>query len=336
MAIITTAVSITPIYRLENIPWGVRFLRWSLRQKKRLWNRRLHRRFSRLFFVKAKNFFARQKMTLALESGQRAVMPANRDYFNFLYLPPWCDEAGCFFELEYVRLLQKLAGRNGVFYDIGANWGYFGHALAGQKDFSGQVHFFEPHPKTHADLREIGRQFGLQNKEFYHAFALGAREEKLYLATSHHYEAGRAFVCREKTTLAIDVKTLDSLSLPPPAAMKLDVEGYEENALRGAEKLLRQHKPYIILENMIDRPDLSHGPLQFLEGLGYQLFLPCWQISFKGQDFYTTDINLGIHQPAKLALVPTAAATRALTNPLVSNLFACHQSRLEEMKTVLA
>lgn len=67
--------------------------------------------------------------------------------------------------------------------------------------------------------------------------------------------------------------SLDSLieyrKLPPPDILKIDIEGAELKALRGAESILRNHRPKIILE--IHSHELEIQCTNFLEQFGYNV-----------------------------------------------------------------
>lgn len=72
----------------------------------------------------------------------------------------------------------------------------------------------------------------------------------------------------------IDVITLDSLDLPSCGFLKLDVEGSELAALRGAERTIRRCCPVILVEQnaCAARYGLPETAAQsYLEGLGYRL-----------------------------------------------------------------
>jgi FkbM family methyltransferase len=61
--------------------------------------------------------------------------------------------------------------------------------------------------------------------------------------------------------------TLDSLSLRRVDLIKIDIEGMEIEALLGAEQLLRQHKPILIIEKIKSKDE---GIVNFLTALGYK------------------------------------------------------------------
>ena len=53
------------------------------------------------------------------------------------------------------------------------------------------------------------------------------------------------------------------------SVIKIDVEGYEYNVLKGAKNLITKHKPVIIIEIGVDNIDRVHT---LLNELGYQLY----------------------------------------------------------------
>ena len=66
--------------------------------------------------------------------------------------------------------------------------------------------------------------------------------------------------------------TLDSFQFDRLDFMKIDVEGYELKALRGAEQTIRRHRPIIVTESgiLLERYGDSHEDLlAFMAGLNY-------------------------------------------------------------------
>ena len=50
------------------------------------------------------------------------------------------------YEPETSALLDRLVGDDGVFFDVGANWGGYSVLIAARPTFHGTVHTFEPFP----------------------------------------------------------------------------------------------------------------------------------------------------------------------------------------------
>jgi len=55
--------------------------------------------------------------------------------------------------------------------------------------------------------------------------------------------------------LDIDVVTIDSMNLPSLDLLKLDVEGFECAALRGAKKTIKKHRPWVWAEYILSGPE---------------------------------------------------------------------------------
>jgi FkbM family methyltransferase len=69
----------------------------------------------------------------------------------------------------------------------------------------------------------------------------------------------------------VPLRALDALELPACHVLKLDCEGMEIEALRGAERLVRQHRPIIYAEN--DRTDRSAALIALLLSWRYRLYM---------------------------------------------------------------
>jgi hypothetical protein len=80
--------------------------------------------------------------------------------------------------------------------------------------------------------------------------------------------------------LTVEVRTLDQLLLDEPKIdfIKLDIEGGELNALKGATETIGQHKPVVLFEcgatASLNEVNVSRRDLfEFITGkLGYQVF----------------------------------------------------------------
>ncbi|MGC1969684.1 MAG: FkbM family methyltransferase [Candidatus Acidiferrales bacterium] len=141
-----------------------------------------------------------------------------------------------------------------VFYDLGANIGLFTLLAARLVGATGRVISFEPDGDAAARLRRNiqGNQFtnvtvieaGVWSKSGFVNFVPAD-------TSSPDHGLGR-FVDgpNEATGFAKKCLAIDDLvgDAPPPDAIKCDVEGAEVEALRGAEKLLRTHHPWMICE----------------------------------------------------------------------------------------
>lgn len=141
-----------------------------------------------------------------------------------------------------------------VFYDLGANIGLFTLLAARLVGATGRVISFEPDGDAAARLRR-----NIERNQFTNVTVIeaGVWSKSGYVnflpadSSSPDHGLGR-FVdgATAPTGIAKQCVAMDDLigNAPPPDAIKCDVEGAEVEALRGAEKLLRTHRPWMICE----------------------------------------------------------------------------------------
>ena len=70
----------------------------------------------------------------------------------------------------------------------------------------------------------------------------------------------------------VEVITLDSLNIPKCDLFKIDIQGYEYFAFLGAQELIINNKPIILLENHLNDFENEKKAIQFLLDLGYDLY----------------------------------------------------------------
>lgn len=160
------------------------------------------------------------------------------------------------YETTETEFLKAITQDNGVILDIGANCGWYALALARHCP-SARIHAFEPIPHTHEILERNIRHNGLHNIEA-HRLAFSDQEailEFLYTpncsgATSQAL-AGQPGSQENLQKVSCPATTLDRFCTQhelAPQIIKCDVEGAELIVIRGAEAILAQHKPVILIE----------------------------------------------------------------------------------------
>ena len=170
--------------------------------------------------------------------------------------------AGWIWEPHIVRNLQAHVVPGTVALDVGA---YIGtHALLmGRLAGQGRVYAFEPQRKIHRELRRNIELNGLANVTALR-YAVGAetrivemnpsKETDLFVRT----DAGawdRAGRIPGESGLSVgtggeraELRPLDSFGFRNVSLLKIDVEGFEDEVLAGAERLIRESQPVILLE----------------------------------------------------------------------------------------
>jgi FkbM family methyltransferase len=185
-------------------------------------------------------------------------------------------------ELPIQRALAEHLKNGGVFYDIGANVGFFtvlGAKLAGS---AGQVYAFEPVPENAAYVRLNVRLNRFRNvRVIEKAVSSQSGQGELWIA---EYSGGAALTTAAmppdaKKKIAIEVVSVDDLvfrhNWRRPSVIKIDVEGAEMDALKGMAGTLRGVQPVLIYEIDDQKPEgferKYHDCEDFLEHAGYRV-----------------------------------------------------------------
>ena len=177
------------------------------------------------------------------------------------------------------RVFDPLAPRlkpGGIFLDVGANIGYYSMRALDLVGEAGAVHAFEIDPRPIHCLRKTIREICLKNVVL-HEQAVGDRNGPAFLVERD--DCGHSSVATEGGGGdSVPMITLDAWRERHPGgtihAIKLDIEGGELRALRGATELLRREHPLLVCEVIEDAGDRRHGDTQalfdLLKSAGYQ------------------------------------------------------------------
>lgn len=197
-----------------------------------------------------------------LKKGLKSILPQfpfmQRIYLGFYYLGIWgmnYGMSGILTQSGEKRALGFLKHRFGkknlVLFDVGANSGEY--ALMLNSFFpSSTVHAFEPIPDMHQKIiNNIRNHSGIQA----HQIAFGDQkgelpiflnQEETKLASLVTYRGNSA----EEMSIMVPVNTIDDFCTENEInhidLLKIDVEGYELNVLRGASKMISEGKIYCI------------------------------------------------------------------------------------------
>lgn len=151
------------------------------------------------------------------------------------------------YEPEETRLFSKLLQPGDVVLDLGANIGYYTLLAAARVGTTGEVHAFEPVPENFLTLQANVQRNGWKNVIIQQlAVADGASENLTLYTREGAHNSGWASLARslkyqnvpmEVAAITID-RYITERGLPHIALIKLDIEGAEPFALRGAATLL--------------------------------------------------------------------------------------------------
>ena len=151
--------------------------------------------------------------------------------------------------------LRRLLAPGDVFYDVGANVGFFtilGARLVGSE---GRVVAFEPVP---ACARAVGHNITLNGfaQAELREEAVGAASGRAQLLVvgeaswSHLASTGRHADVRAEIDVAVVSidELVESGAIPPPDVLKIDTEGAELQAIAGMRATIEHHRPAIVCE----------------------------------------------------------------------------------------
>ena len=138
------------------------------------------------------------------------------------------------------RLLKATLSAGDVVVDAGANIGIYSQFFSCCVGPTGVVHSFEPSPENFRRLRSAARKFS--NICLCQA-AVGERSERSKLYVSNELNVDHRTYMAEgdaRASVPIDIITLDDYFQPGQRVdlIKMDIQGYELHALRGAGRVL--------------------------------------------------------------------------------------------------
>lgn len=175
---------------------------------------------------------------------------------------------------QYFPDVVKLS-KNEVFIDGGA---YHGESIGMFKfqtnDEYKSIHSFEPTKKSFRMLEKIKKiYFNNDSKIFLYKYGLSDKNGKVYFQTFNADSSANKVVSTE-TDNSIDVVCLDDVINDEVTYIKLDVEGSEIAALKGAKKIIDKNKPKLAVCVYHNIEDIINIP-QFIIGLGlpYKYYL---------------------------------------------------------------
>ena len=149
-------------------------------------------------------------------------------------------------EFEDMALLLHVLGEKDRFVDVGANIGSYTILAAGVR--GAQVRAFEPVPQTFAKLVRNFRVNGIEALAVGEQLAAGEARGILRFTADRDTMNQVAAEGYSGNVIEVPVRPLDELLAEFPAVMwKVDVEGFEEQVLRGAGIVLRHPDLRVVL-----------------------------------------------------------------------------------------
>ena len=190
------------------------------------------------------------------------------------------------YEKDFFRIADALLEAGGEFLDVGANHGLLSFGLARKLDQRVRFHLFEPNPKLLESIEKSLKLYPSMRAEI-NAVAVcevdgtilfQVQEEQT--GASHITKSGGIPTRSIRLDTYLTGKSCDRVDL-----LKLDIEGYELAALRGAELSLKTRCIKAIYFEYFEKFLVRVAPpsrlIQFLESLSYEVCF-CRQCDLTG------------------------------------------------------
>jgi FkbM family methyltransferase len=173
------------------------------------------------------------------------------------------------YDLGRARLVAEKVRAGTVFYDVGASAGYYAILASHAVGENGKVVAFEPNPLNVACLRRHIEINKLRNVEIVEAAVYGREGELPFdpIDPRSGRLNGRLSGTGSMIIRAVKLDDLAGSALPVPRYIKMNIEGGELDALRGARGLLAEHPVEVFLATHGER--VRQQCLDLLEVLGY-------------------------------------------------------------------
>jgi len=155
------------------------------------------------------------------------------------------------YEQAAQEYLQKQLKAGSVFYDVGANFGFYSLLAARQ---GAHVFAFEPDVQNSESLERHARQNSLNAKIEIIRAAVYSKSGSIDLEPASfqrgHGNAHVVAVDRSHPTVPVLCTTLDDFAREhvAPHVVKIDVEGAESEVLKGAEMVFAESRPHLLCE----------------------------------------------------------------------------------------
>ena len=186
------------------------------------------------------------------------------------------------YEKNRMSYLINKSKKSNIFIDIGAHIGFYSILTSG---YFKQVYSFEPNFRNYQKLLKNIKQNKLEKKIRTFNHGLGEKQQKLKGISANKGEliqtSGFSISPNNKTGEDVLIlKGDDAIKLVnEDITLKIDVEGYEFNVLKGLEAILNSNNCFIQIE-IWDKN--IKNVLRFLENLNYQKL-----ITIDGDTFFS-------------------------------------------------
>ena len=178
------------------------------------------------------------------------------------------------FSQSEVALFSQICKPNDTVIEVGANIGTHTQVFSKLVGDGGFVYAFEPQRIVFQTLCANMALNSITNVFAIHS-ALGKKNGFVHIPSIDYtkpYNYGGISVDNFESGEKVRLEKLDDYrdDIRRLALLKIDVEGMEEDVLKGAKQLILKYMPYMYIEN--DRIEKSYALLKYIDSLGYRMY----------------------------------------------------------------
>ena len=200
------------------------------------------------------------------------------EHYYFLISGFWPELLDQTYEGNLTKFLIKNLQRGDIFFDVGANCGFYTVLARSFVGEEGQIHAFEPGKlafdllkKNKADFKNVYiNNIAIYNKKGYINFYLNR------FSVGNTIKVRSGYNLKDFKKTIVKTITLDDYCRERsiiPTFIKIDIEGSEDNMIMGAQKILEFNNPIIAIE-MVKRNiqflQFHRNAFRLLIRLGYK------------------------------------------------------------------
>jgi FkbM family methyltransferase len=256
--------------------------------KKRV-DRYIDRKVKEILTSKFKYYYYSELWDAAIRKGETKILKELPGGLKFLCSSDSILDKMVFtnkFENDEILFLNRFLKSGDQFIDIGANSGLFTIYAAKAVDKEGRVFAFEPTDTIYKKLCE-NIELNKFSNIITHQLAISSKNEVLeFYSLGEGFDAWNSLAkpIIKKNFKVLNVKTLQidkfdeiGIDFNNSALVKIDIEGWELNAIKGGVNCLKnENSPALMIEFADEHARNTGGSCRelytFLESLGYKLF----------------------------------------------------------------
>lgn len=177
---------------------------------------------------------------------------------------------GCWlgtYELDKQCALQRLVKPGMTVYDIGAQAGFYTLFFSRIVGPVGSVYAFEPSAE---EARYLFAHISMNRIENARVIQAAVSETSGLSGFTWDRPQTENSLCAEaNSSLLVPTLSLHASPLPPPEVIKMDIEGGEAAALKGAQQTLRLHRPIVFVA--LHAHEQKRKCVDLLQSAGYRI-----------------------------------------------------------------